>query len=167
MRRDHERGLVDEWWLFLNTDPGKQEDDLRYAYQLAKEYNWIRLLERPQDCPRLRPKQRNTGYAYRYMTDPTAVYVRCDDDIIYIHEDAIENLVRSKIAMTGSLACFSVIINNAIVSWHLQARRLIPGPPDWPSVQLPYCMDMIGWQDGDFAVRLHEFFLDKIEAATV
>ena len=29
-RDGNERGIIDEWWLCLNTDPG-QGDDLRYA----------------------------------------------------------------------------------------------------------------------------------------
>src|SRR5690606_32691673 len=42
MRRDHERGIVDEYWLYLNTDPD-QVSDLRYAYQLARRYDWVKI----------------------------------------------------------------------------------------------------------------------------
>lgn len=168
MRRDHERGLIDEWWLYLNTD-ADQVDDLVYAHELAETYDWVRLVERPNGYPVLTPKQKNTGYAYLYMADRETVYVRLDDDIVYLHYDAIANLVKSKVALADSVLCaFPIIINNAIVSWHLQQQRRLPGPSKgWESVQLPYCMDSVGWASGEFAVRLHEFVLDKIEAGKV
>lgn len=168
LRRDHERGLVDEAWLYLNTDP-HQESDLRYAHRLERENDWVKLKERPADCPRMVPKQRNTGFAYRHFTDPDAVYVRMDDDLVYLHEDAVEHLVRARLDWEGSVLCaFPLIINNAVVSWHLQQNGRIPGPSKgWKSVQLPYCMDAVGWGDGDFAVMLHRLLLDHIEAGTV
>jgi len=169
MRRDHAAGVVDEWWLYLNTDPAGQEDDLAYAHELAASHDWVKLKQRPEGCPRLVPKQRNTGYFYLYCTDPEAVYVRFDDDIVYVHPDAITNLVRTKVALRDSVLCaFPIIINNAIVSWHLQQQRRIPCKGDgWQSVQLPYCMDSVGWADGSFAVKLHKLLLDKIETGTV
>jgi hypothetical protein len=168
LRRDHARGLVDEWWLYLNCD-ADQADDMAYAHELATAYDWIRLAERPAGYPVLAPKQRNTGYFYLHCTDPDAVYVRFDDDIVYVHEDAVANLVRTKLALADSVLCaFPIIINNAVVSWHLQQQRRIPADRDgWPSVQIPYCMDSVGWADGGFAVKLHELLLDRMEAGTV
>lgn len=168
LERDVERGLVDEVWLYLNTDP-QQESDLRYAYQLDAKYPWVKLKERPTDCPRMRPKQRNTGFFYRHCTDPEAVYVRMDDDLVYVHEDFFEHLVKARLDWEPSVLCaFPIIINNAVVSWHLQQQRRIPGPSKgWKSVQLPYCMDQVGWADGDFAVGLHRLLLDHIQAGTV
>ena len=95
--REHERGLVDEWWLCMNTDPGVQQSDVAYAYKLAARHGFIKLVDRPSDVPRLHPKQRNTGYFYRYMTDPQTVFLRFDDDIIYVEESAIERLVRHRL----------------------------------------------------------------------
>lgn len=169
MKRDHAAGIVDEWLLFLNCDPTGQEDDLAYAHELADAYDWIKLKKRPAGYPQLHPKQKNTGYFYLHCTDPNAVYLRFDDDIVYVHEDAITNLATTKLALADSVLCaFPIIINNAVVSWHLQQQRRIPCSGDgWQSVQLPYCMDSVGWADGGFAVKLHELLLGKIEAGTV
>jgi len=160
LRRDHERGLVDEWWLYLNTDDG-QVSDLVYAYRLAQTHKWIRILERPAGLPRQRPKQRNTGYAYRYMTDPDAVFFRFDDDIVYVHQDAVENTVRSKLLQPGTLASFALMWNNAIVSWYMQQAGVIP--KEYGIVQQPFCMDPVGWADGLFAVKIHNLLLGWIE----
>lgn len=164
MQRDHARGLVDEWWLASNVDPHGQEADLAYAHELAAAHDWIHVKERPSDCPQLTPKQRNTGYFYRYMVDPQCVYLRFDDDIVYVHEDAIERLVRASLE-NGALCSFPVIWNNAIVSWYAQQCGRIP--VDYGIVGGPFCMDAMGWANGEFAVKIHRLLLDNIEAGTV
>jgi len=171
MERDHARGIVDEWWLCLNTDP-HQVGDLRFAYDLARRYPWIKIQDRPAGCPRKHPKQRNTGYFYRLMTDPDTVFVRFDDDIVFVHDDAVGNLARHKLE-TPQLCSFALIMNNAIVSWYCQAAGVLPREGQvvdgytWPKVGSPYCMDPVGWADGRFAVAVHRWVLDHILAGTV
>ncbi len=158
MLRDHRAGIVDEWHLFMNCqDPA----DIPYAHELAAAFDWVKLLERPADCPKLQPVQRNTGYAIRYFTDPDAVYVRLDDDIIYLHPDSLLNLCESKIRTTSVLGCFGLTWNNAIISWFEQQVGVIPDT--WGTVRQPYCMDAVGWASGDFAVGIHGLLLDILE----
>jgi len=165
LRRDVERGLIDEVWAFMNTDPVGQEGDVAYAHELAERFPWFHLKHRPEgvDLGNL-PKQRYTGLAYREMTDPNTVYVRFDDDVVYVHEAAIENLVRARLQMPAPTAVFPVIFNNAIASHFLQACGKVP--TEWGVVNA-YCMDPMGWANGPFAVKLHELLLDHIEAGTV
>lgn len=165
LQREHDAGRLDEWWLCMNTDPN-QTRDVKYAWALGRERDWIKVVDRPAGVPRLTPKQRNTGYFYRYMTDPQTVYVRYDDDIVYLHPDALTSLVTAKTKTEGSvLTSFGLIWNNAICSWYLQQHGKIPGADEgWEQVQQPYCMDPIGWASGSFAIRLHELLLDTLEA---
>jgi hypothetical protein len=191
IRREHERGIVDEWWLCLNTDP-HQVRDVEYAHELAARYPWIRLVDRPAGVPVLHPKQRNTGYFYREMTDPDTVFVRLDDDIIYVHEDAIQRLVAHRLQAETGVASFPVMWNNSIISWYAQAAGVIPaagsvttlnqaGYPienedrylepgcwdyTWPQVGGPYCMDPVGWADGRFGAMLHRLLLGWLEDGT-
>ncbi|MFJ8995613.1 hypothetical protein ACIRQH_35060 [Streptomyces sp. NPDC102279] len=165
LQRDVERGLIDEVWAFMNTDPVGQEADIAYAHELAERYPWFHVKHRPEgvDLGNL-PKQRYTGLAYREMTDPDTVYLRFDDDVVYVHESAVENLVRARIQMPAPVAVFPIIFNNAICSYFLQACQKIP--IEWGEVK-PYCMDPNGWASGPFAVKLHELLLSHIEAGTV
>jgi hypothetical protein len=165
LERDVERGLIDEVWAFMNTDPVGQEDDIAYAHELAELFPWFKLKHRPEgvDLGNL-PKQRYTGLAYREMVDPGTIYLRLDDDVVYLHEDAIENLVRARIDMPAPTAVFPIIINNAICSHFLQLCGKIP--MEWGAVGA-YCMDPVGWANGPFAVKLHEMLLDHVEAGTV
>lgn len=164
LQREHDASRLDQWWLCMNTDPD-QTRDVKYAHRLARERPWIQIVNRPPNVPRLRPKQRNTGYFYRYMTDPNTTYVRFDDDIVYLHEDALQTLVTTKQQTPRVLSCFALIWNNAICSWFLQQHGKIPSEADgWPAVTQPYCMDPVGWANGQFAVKLHGLLLDTAEA---
>ncbi|WP_069769802.1 hypothetical protein [Streptomyces sp. LUP30] len=165
LERDVRRGLIDEVWAYMNTDPVGQETDIAYAHELAERFDWFHLKHRPDgvDLGNL-PKQRYTGLAYREMVDPNAVYLRLDDDLVYLHENAVENLVRARLEMPAPTAVFPIIINNAICSYFLQACGKIPR--EWGEVGM-YCMDPVGWANGPFAVKLHELLLSHIEAGTV
>lgn len=163
MARDYERGIVDEWWLCLNTDPD-QVSDLRYGYGLAASRPWIKAKDRPAGLPRRTPKQRNTGYFVRYMIDPDTVYVRFDDDIVYVHPDAVENLVRHKVDTPSSVCSHPVMWNNSIISWFAQQAGIIP--VEFGTVGGPYCMDPMGWANGEFAVKIHDLLLGWIADGT-
>lgn len=158
MKRDHERGLLDEWMLCMNTDED-QYTDVEYAKRLADTFPWIKLYYRPPHFPLRTPKQLNTGSFYFYMTDPNTVYLRFDDDIVYVHEDAIENIARRAIQSENTLGTFPIIWNNAVCTWHLQVRGIVP--VGW-GLTHPYCMDQNGWANGHFAVNMHELLLEKI-----
>jgi hypothetical protein len=163
MKRDHARGLLDEWQLWMNTDPD-QVRDVQYAHELAEQYPWISLKTRPEGGEFHRHKQMYTGRFYVYTTDPGAIYLRFDDDIVYVHENAIPALVTQKIRRPHVLGLFPIIWNNAICSWHLQHRDIIPDTFNGVRlvVQDQYCMDPIGWADADFAIGIHNLLLDKI-----
>lgn len=171
--REWQSGLLDEVMLCMNTDEG-QESDVAYAHHLADTWpDLFKLYARPgPDTPELdipsdwrrgcrEPKQLNTGRFFVYMQDPNAVYVRFDDDIVWLHEDALETLVRAKLGEHRSrIAVFPVIWNNAICSWMLQKNGHIP--PEWGTVK-PIAVDKVGWGSPEFAEKLHGLLLDHIE----
>jgi hypothetical protein len=186
MVREHDRGIVDEWWLCLNMDDG-QVNDRFFAELLAGIHPWIHLVTRPAGTVRLFPKQRNTGYFYREMTDPDTVFVRLDDDIVYVHEEAITRLVEHRLDAGSGVASFPVMWNNSVISWFAQQAGVIPGAGTvtglsldvekdrklgvvteyvWPKVGGPYCMDGVGWADGRFGVALHRRLLSWLEEGT-
>lgn len=163
MKRDFDAGLIDEYHLFMNTDEN-QDVDRAYAEKLAEQYDWIKLKPRPSDIEVLHPKQLNTGRYYRYAIEPNTVYVRFDDDIVYVHERALERLVQAELA-SPSLVTFPIIWHNAICSYYLQTMGKIPR--SFGVVGAPYCMDPVGWADQNFAENIHYLLLDHIEEGTV
>jgi hypothetical protein len=163
LQRDHDRDLVDEYWLCENVDPIGQEADRTWAILTERKRDWVKIKKRPAGVLVHGRKQRNTGYFYRYMTDPDTVFVRFDDDVVYVHEDAIERIVLHKI-YSPAVASFPMIINNAICSHFLQKDGKIP--LEWGEVSL-FCMDNNGWGNGQFAIDLHEMFLEHVDNGTV
>lgn len=164
LKRDHDLGILDEWWLCENTD-ADQVGDRAYAASLAAGHDWIKYIPQPDQFNRLKPKQQNTKKFYRFMTDHDTVYVRFDDDIVYVHEDAIERLVRARINKKFPFVIFPIIWNNAVCSYYLQKMEAMPSW--WGVVQDPYCMDKVGWADPDFAIGIHNHLLEMIESGTV
>lgn len=163
--RDHAAGVVDEYWLYMNTDEN-QVRDREFAYELAEQYDFVKLKERPLragEVP-LVPKQLNTGLFYRYALEPNTVYVRLDDDLVYVHPDAISRLVTHRLESSG-LVSFPLIWHNAICSYYLQTMGKIP--MEYGRVDAPYCMDRVGWADAHFAESIHRLLLDHIRNDTV
>lgn len=175
LAREVERGIVDEVWAYENLEPHSDgwsdpAGDRVYLEHLASTLpSWFQVKQRPADCPYRQPVQRNTGYAYRYMTDPDTVYIRMDDDLVYLHEDAVTNLVGKRLANSYPVAIFGTTWNNAIVSWFAQQQGVIPRQFDGDTATYEcgfYCMDPVGWANGAFAVHLHEMLLEHATAGT-
>ncbi len=158
VRREVERGIVDEYVLYMNT-PDEALSDREYGLELGKRYPWITIQERPMRHPG--PIQRSTGYFYRSATDSDTVYVRLDDDIVYLEESAIENLVTKRLEAPAPVAILGTTWNNAIISYFFQQQGTIP--LEWGKCEM-YCMDSVGWANGEFAVKIHNLLLDKAEA---
>lgn len=163
LQRDHDKGVVDEWWMCRNLDPN-QSSDLSWMMQTAQRRNWVKLVERPPGVFVHERKQRNTGYFYRYMTNRETVYVRFDDDVVWVDDHAIERIVLHKLYNPATVCSFPMIINNAICSHFLQKDGKIPR--EWGEVKL-FCMDANGWENGQFAIDLHELFLEHVDKGTV
>jgi len=158
LERDHKAGVVDEWHLWQNTDPD-QESDRQYGYDLEKNNDWIKNFERPEG-PVLYPKQMNTGRFYVYTQDPDTIYVRMDDDIVYIEPNAIKRLVEYRIDNPFPFVTFPIIWNNAVCSYYLQQGEQMPS---WWGKVGNYCMDPVGWANAKFAEGIHRHLLRGIE----
>lgn len=176
LKREQKRGLLDEWMLCMNTDDD-QHEDVEYATRLARNHSWIKKYKcpGPGSPKKLRipetwrdgfrkPKQLNTGRFYIYMQDRDTIYVRFDDDIIWLHDAALVTLVDRKIRRPENLCVFPVIVNNAISTWYLQKYDRYP--TTWGAVQ-PHAVDPLGWGDPVFAERLHRHLLEAIRGGWV
>lgn len=191
LEREHKRGLLDEWMLCLNFDRHIQANgtvtgswdpraagDLEYAHELAAAHDWINTYDCPgPSTPGLRfgipdewmhgyrhPKQLNTMRFFFYMQDRNAIYVRFDDDIVWMHNDALATLVDRKNTLYRHLAVFPMILHNAICSSILQAEGLLTR--EFGQV-MPHAVDPVGWESYQFAEDLHRRVLSAIKDGTI
>jgi hypothetical protein len=151
------RDVISEhrWWL--NT---RRPDDVAYIYQLADRYpDFFRVEAKP-----VGPLDR-IGYSiWRYMCDCTesdTMYIRLDDDICYMSDDALVQLRDARLRQPEPLLILGNIVNNAVCShMHQQAGLL---PKSWGAVANE-CCDRRGWASGAFARRVHRRFLKDLAA---
>lgn len=163
LKRDHDAGIVDQWLLCENTDPD-QEGDREYAAKLERENDWIKRIYLDDSQPRLYPKQMNTGRFYEQMQDEDTIYVRMDDDIVWIEKNAIARLVKYRTENSHPFVCFPIIWNNAVCSYYLQQGQQMPS---WWGTVGNYCMDETGWRSAQFAEHIHNHLLKGIEEGWV
>ncbi len=93
---------------------------------------------------------------FREHSQPDTLYVRFDDDIVYFAPDAVENLVRYRLAHREPLLILGNIVNNAVCTHFQQQAGIVPrsfGPVD------NFCLDGNGWASGGFARKVHSLFL--------
>lgn len=156
LRRDRE--VIDEVQFWMNTDPD-QTDDIAWAHEQEKIYpGWVRCVENPSE-ERFHPKQYNTGRFYEIAMEPNTYYFRFDDDIVYIHPRYFEEMVALRESDPKYFLIMGNILNNAVISYiHQQAGRI---GYQHGVVQAPWCMDPVGWGSLEFAVALHEQFLNS------
>lgn len=141
------------WWL--NT---RDADDIRYIERLTAEHpDFFRICRQQQRDDLLLGQ--NIWRYFRHYAEPDTLYVRFDDDIVYMAPDAVERLVQFRLEHRGPLLTLGNIVNNAVCTHFHQRAGLVPAR--WGAVRNE-CMDRNGWWRGEFARKLHERFLDDL-----
>jgi hypothetical protein len=141
------------WWL--NTT---DEADARYVEQVTAQHPGFFKICRKEVRPDLNLGE-NIWRFFRDYSEPDTLYVRLDDDIVYFEPDAVENLVRYRLAHREPLLILGNVVNNAVCTHFHQQAGIVPkawGPVD------NFCLDGNGWASGDFARKMHGLFLKDL-----
>ena len=141
------------WWL-NTTDVA----DIRYVEEVTARHPEFFKICRKTVRPDLSLGETIWRY-FRDYSEPGTLYLRFDDDILYFADDAVENLVRYRLANRGPLLVLGNIVNNAVCTHFHQRAGLVPMSRG--TVQNE-CLDDNGWARGGFARRLHERFLKEL-----
>ena len=94
---------------------------------------------------------------FKNCIDSETIYIRFDDDVIYIQPDLIKNLAEKRWNDKTSFLVSPLVINNAVHTAIMQKNGLCT---HLPQVQF-ICMDNVGWKDPRFAENLHLWFLNN------
>jgi hypothetical protein len=100
---------------------------------------------------------------YEHACDPDTVYVRLDDDICWMADDAIETIVARRLARPEPLLIYGNIVNNSLCNCLHQRCGAIPadvGPLHWA------CECPFSWADPGNARVFHAAFLGHLAAGT-
>lgn len=149
-----QRDSFDRWDLWLNTI---DEDDLSYLRALPQKHPWIRVLELEVPYDHQEPNHGICSF-YRHACEDDAVYVRLDDDIVWLEPGFLESFFSFREVTRGPPIVFGNIVNNGILT-HLHQRF---GGLTGESEMAVYHFDSPRIHDGPFAERLHRNFLQAI-----
>lgn len=151
--------LVDEYHLWLNT---VDDADISYLQELCKNATKVHLVEPPYNPPERNPFVGIPQF-FRCCTDEDTIYLRFDDDIVYLEPFFFERFLQFRVEHPEYFLVFPNIINNAICTY-VQAKR---GGIDADAVIYPWAMDWTAWWNPRFAEQLHRAFLQSVYSGTV
>ena len=153
--------LLDRWDLWINT---QDEQDLDYINKLSSEDSFINLVypswPYEKDCPNL-----SLAPFWSKAVDDDTIYIRFDDDVVFIDDNTIENLIKFRIENENHLFVYPFIINNPFYSKNLQEREVIGS--QWGTIRtyrdfsLHGLNDPVALTNPEFTRHLHESFIES------
>lgn len=145
-----ENDLIDEWHIWQHTN---NESDIKYFNKLATQNSKIRIIK--LDEPLNKPKYHKF---LRLCKEKNTVYVRIDDDIVWIENQALQKLIQYRLDNPKPFLVFGNIINNSICDYIHQRK----GAFSCNEILGHVCMDKNGWLNAQIAEKKHNNFLKKL-----
>lgn len=150
-------GTIDEWHIWVNT---KNVDDIFFLERLHQEFDRIKLVPQPK-------KNINGNLSindfFEYCIANDTIYIRFDDDIVWIENDFFEKFLDFRIKHKEYFLVFPLIINNAICTHILQQNGLLI----LNCYIKALASDDIGWKNPKFAKKLHGWFIELVKKKEV
>ncbi len=149
--------LVDEYHLWENTTDCS---DVQYLHSLQKSSSKVHVIK-----PTILPPGPVTSICqfFKNSIDPQTIYIRFDDDIVYIEPNFFERFLKFRIENPQFFLVFPNIVNNAICTF-VQA---VKGTIDPGLKIMPWCFEPTAWENPRFAEQLHRKFLQAVAGGKI
>ncbi|KAL9575939.1 MAG: hypothetical protein Q9212_007541 [Teloschistes hypoglaucus] len=125
-------GFLDEVHFVVNTD---KEQDIKYLDKLVKTSKLYTKVILPE-----------LGYksVWEHSVEPEHMYIKIDDDMVYFDDNAIANVVYTKLHHPDSFAVVANLVNSPETGWlhfhfgaiHSYLPETVPPPKDTSSASL-------------------------------
>ena len=99
------------WHLWINT---VDKNDIEYMKTLEKENSWIKLIHIEN---LICTSNENISKFFRYAVDPDTVYIRLDDDVVWLENNFIKKLSTFRIENPEYFLVFANIVNNNVIDY--------------------------------------------------
>lgn len=159
----------DEWHLWCNTD---DKEDIKYMENMAHENDFIKLKHLGNHSSLVKGKiirgfvnlkghkyfANTIPYFIKKCIDKNSVYLRLDDDIVFIKKNSIKDLFNYRIKNKKNFLVYGNIVNNSVLSYLHQQIKILPetrGKVGFDS------RDKLGLYNGRFAEFCHNIFFNK------
>ncbi|KAI1435078.1 hypothetical protein GGR50DRAFT_659301 [Xylaria sp. CBS 124048] len=115
-------GFLDEVWFLVHT---KIQEDLDYLDGLVKMRDQYKIVN-PGEC---------SGFDFACMWNPVVeddtIFIKIDDDIVFIHPDTIPQLVSTRLAEPHPFAVSANLVNSPMTGYkHYETGAIHPFLPD-------------------------------------
>jgi hypothetical protein len=149
-----EKKVIDEYRIWINT---KNPKDIAYFKELAfKHKGFITLDERfmdEDDCG----SNQNIHRFFDKCIEEDTVYIRLDDDMVWLQPNCLENLAKYRIENPEPFLIFGTIINNGVVDSLLQNFGYYNNNEPFNY----HCTDTIAFKNPSVCESKHRYMLDK------
>jgi len=144
-------GIVDEYQIWMNTE---DRHDLHFFNELG-HIPKIKLVPQPKGTV---DGRFSICDFFAGCIDPKTIYIRFDDDIVWIEPGSIRSIAETRIRDRDSFLISAAVVNNAVFTNIFQVLGLY----DDNEYVHTNAFDKIGWESGPFAAKLHRHALDLI-----
>lgn len=177
---------IDEYHIYVATE---NKEDIQYIEAFYEKHNdFVKLTYHPPS--KKFNKQNLWDISYTQCKDENTIYLKLDDDIVFMEETLFTDFIDYRIAHPEYILLFPLIINNVITSWYLQEwnllhhgqnshigytwrdtiRRIEPivkesinkGIKIGHITQTPEVLCPVSWGSLDFCINAHRTFLQDV-----
>jgi hypothetical protein len=150
LKYQHSIGAIDEhqWWLNTKNTP-----DIAYIEEVTLKNNWMKIIP-----SKMTPWGIQTIFPFYEDAIEEAVYIKIDDDVVWMDKDAIANLVNCKLKYRENSFVLANTINNPTCNFIHQKFGCLP--LEIANLKL-YEENKEDWYDGKVAEKIHLNFLSK------
>lgn len=170
--RKIEEGLIDNIQLWQNTI---KPEDIAYLASMEEENPKVKryfiedIVPTYNNCDPMRSCE-----FFRNCHEDDTIYIRFDDDIVWLEEGALEKILNARIACPNAFVIYPNIINSTTcTSWHQEIGALgteagevhkkkdKPEDPDW------VYLDAFNYTDSKLIDLIHDTFKKRYEENTL
>lgn len=144
--------IVDEYQIWMNTE---DRYDLLFLNELA-QIPKVKLVPQPRGVV---DGAFTICEFFAGCIERDTIYIRLDDDIVWIEPGSIRTLAEARIRDTDSFLVSAAVINNAVFTNIFQVLGLY----DDRQYVHAHAFDDVGWKSGAFAESLHRHALHLID----
>lgn len=145
--------IVDRYDLWINT---VDKVDYNYLISLVDIDERINLISQPENFVN---GVHSMNSFYLNCVDRNTIYIKMDDDLLYLSPDFIVKLVDERIRMKDAFLVTPLVVNNDLGTYLLQLDNILK-----LREYFPHKVYNKPWYNGYFATELHSWFLRKLEA---
>lgn len=123
---------------------------------MARHYSKINLVYQPDGIV---TGVRSINAFYKTCTEPDTIYIKIDDDIVWMQPDVIKNMVSFRIAHPEAFLVTPLVINNPMSTYIWQVKGVL----SYGKYMNTRTIHRNFWKRGAAALKLHNYFLDNME----